>query len=35
VAEFINQLPPVFRERLLFLLPEGAQRQIYSDVYGV
>lgn len=33
VAEFIDQLPPVFKERLLFLLPESEQRQLISAGY--
>jgi DDE superfamily endonuclease/Archaeal putative transposase ISC1217 len=33
VAEFIDQLPPVFKERLLFLLPESEQRQLHSMCY--
>ena len=34
VAEFINQLPPVFKERLLFLLPKRGKPHAYQGTYG-
>jgi hypothetical protein len=33
VAEFLDQIPPIFKERLLFLLPESEQRQLNSVGY--
>jgi hypothetical protein len=34
VAEFIDQLPPVFKERLLFLLPKRGKPLAYQGTYG-
>jgi hypothetical protein len=34
VAEFIDRLPPVLKERLLLLLPECEQRHLYSAIYN-
>ena len=34
VAEFIDQLPPVFKERLLFLLPKREQSFLHSATYA-
>ena len=34
LAEFIDKLPPVFKERLLFLLPKGGKPLAYQSTYG-
>ena len=34
VAEFIDQLPPVFKERLLLLLPKRGKPLVDLDVYS-